>query len=202
MRYLKADTLEALRDSIEDNLERYRDGTFADLFKDLDDSTRLLPGDFDVSRLSELRSPIPDELFDAENSKLVYDALSALTPLQAREERIWVFLTHTSCLDYTRARWPIPASTEKAVKHVKAHFFAPSLRAVERDNSISRLWWMGMIAGRATGLSADEALEVLMFRTDVRANVPPPAQVYPSSQPSCGNSRSPTTESGSSTSGW
>ncbi len=100
----------------------------------------------------------------------IQDILS-LNPLQAREERIWAYLCHFDGLEYMRARWPIPDDDKEAVKHILTHYFATSARAIERDNGISRLWWMGFIANRAQGLKLAEALKVLMYRADVRANI-------------------------------
>ena len=174
IRYLREAALENLRSSVAKNLERYRTTGFEDYFSDVDASTRELKGNFKsgLKKLGALKSPQSrTDLFDVENSSLAYEALKKLTPIQAREERIWAYLCHFDCLDYVRKRWPIPSDDEAAVKHILTHFFAKSLRATERDNALSRLWWMGMIAGRAEGVSREDTLEVLMYRADVRANV-------------------------------
>ena len=42
---------------------------------------------------------------DIENSLILYRALNGMTPALARDERIWVRLSHIECLDYARARW-------------------------------------------------------------------------------------------------
>jgi hypothetical protein len=171
MRYFKEATLDKLRASVEKNLALYRNGEFSDFVVPVDEVSRPLAGEFDEDVLRNLNSPTHDELFDAENSLLLFDAFKLLTPLQAREERIWAYECHTRCLDYVRNRWPIPENDERAVKHIQTHFFAPTLRAIERDNGLSRLWWMGMIASRAEGITRENALKILMFRTDVRANL-------------------------------
>jgi len=172
MHYLKGKALVELRTSVDSNLERYRALGFSDFFDDHDRATRKLSGRFSLAKLNGLKAPQDrTTLFDAKNSAQVFSALHRLTPMQAREERIWVYLCHFNCLEYMRARWPIPDDDQVAVDHILTHYFAPSARAIERDNGISRLWWMGFIADRAEGLTQSEALDVLMYRADVRANV-------------------------------
>jgi hypothetical protein len=74
-------------------------------------------------------------------------------------------------LDYTRKRWPIPDDDEAAVSHIRKHFFGKDKRAIERDNAVSRLWWMAFLCQRVPQLSMTEALQVLLYRSDVRANI-------------------------------
>lgn len=172
MSYFKESALNDLRSTVAKNLDRYRTGDFLDYFESLADETRLLGGNYDLPSLAKIRIRTGDsELFDVENSILVYEALATLTPSQAREERIWAYLCHFDLLEYVRTRWPIPANDDKAVGHILTHFFAKSSRDLERNNAVSRLWWMGMIAARVDGLTHDEVLRVLMYRSDVRANI-------------------------------
>jgi len=172
LKYLRESALTEFRDSIGYNLESYISGNFEEFF-DYEDFARELKGDFDLDKLKNLKKPKDKKnLYDAENSKLVFETLKNLTPLQAREERFWAFLCHFDCLGYVRERWPIPdKSSEKQIKHIQTHFFAASSRGLERDNAISRLWWMGYIASQAKGIELEEALAVFLHETDVRANV-------------------------------
>jgi hypothetical protein len=84
---------------------------------------------------------------------------------------LWVYLTHTTLLDYARKRWPIPEDDEEAEKHIRKHFFASDRRQMERDNAASRLWWMGHLCQRVEGLPLEDALKAFLFRSDVRANI-------------------------------
>ena len=171
MRYLKEDSLDLLKNSIKANLDRYRTGGFGSCFDDVTQATRELPGKFRLSQLKKIKKPSANGLFDPENSEIVFKALSKLTPMQAREERIWCYLCHFDCLDYLRTRWPIPNDDAVAVNHILTHYFASSGRGIERDNGMSRLWWLGFIANRVEGFGLSEALEVLMYKADVRANI-------------------------------
>jgi uncharacterized protein DUF6339 len=94
-----------------------------------------------------------------------------LTRYQGGDERLWTYVAHTLLLKYGRARWPIPKDDEKASGHIRKHFFAANQRQLERDNLASRLWWMGTLCARVPSIRLETALEVLLFRSDVRANV-------------------------------
>ena len=170
LKYLRQTHLSELRKSIVTNLPRYRSGNFDDVFAG-EEYSREIDGDYELKNLSKLKHPKDGVLFDAENSELVYLALKSLTPGQATEERLWAHQCHFECLGYVRTRWKIPDDDDTAVKHINTHFFASNSRRVERDNGISRLWWMGLIASQAQGFDLSEALDVLMFRTDVRASI-------------------------------
>lgn len=174
IRICKARVVESLRDDIENNLENYRTGDFA--FLDQDASCyQELDVEADYDRLCVLNTAsIPEggiaSSAEAEHSKLVFEALSNITPYLAREERLWTYLSHSVLLDYSRKRWPIPADREKAVKYVRTHFFARSARQVERDNAVSRLWWMAYLCSRSK-LPIERALDVFLLQSDVRASI-------------------------------
>src|SRR5204863_7470660 len=66
--------------------------------------------------------------------------------------------------------------------HIGTHFFASSQRQLERDNVAGRLWWMGHLCARVPDLKLKESLDVLLHRSDVRANIierPTTAQSIP-----------------------
>ena len=169
-RYLKQNVLTSLRESVAENLDVYRSGSFKHLSGD---PSNYFEGsfDFDESALKTLQAPTTASDFEAENCLTCYEALSSLSPYEAREERFWAYVTHTCLLDYTRARWPIPADDAAAVTYILTHFFAANKRAIERDNSASRLWWMAHLCHRINSLPMADSLQVLHYRTDVRANI-------------------------------
>jgi hypothetical protein len=74
-------------------------------------------------------------------------------------------------LEYARKRWPIPADSDAAIGHVRAHFFAREQRQIERDNAASRLWWMAHLCERVNQMQLSDALKVFLHRTDVRASI-------------------------------
>jgi hypothetical protein len=169
-RYLKGAILEELRQNIPNNLERYRSGSFEYLRTDF---SNWFEGTFDLdeNQLSRLHTPDASEQHDEEHCARCYRALSGLSPYEARDERFWVYLTHTILLDYTRKRWPIPEDDALAIGHIRTHFFAHDKRQIERDNAASRLWWMARLCQRVSGIPLEDCLEVLLYRSDVRANI-------------------------------
>lgn len=171
VRYLKAATLEGLRESVPRNLDRYRN---AESFDELvQDPMLTLPVEIeaDSTRLAALDAGISASEREVENCILVYEALKNLTLYDARDERLWVYLCHTLCLPYARARWPIPADDIDAITHIRSHFFAKNDRQIERDNAMSRLWWMAELCERIEGLELPVALQILLHRTDARAQI-------------------------------
>jgi hypothetical protein len=155
-RYLRRATLEELRDAVPDHIEVYRSGSFPYLDTDF---TKFFEVGFDVD---EVR---------IDSFRPCYEALPGLTPYGARDERLWAYLTHTRLLEYARRRWPIPMEDAVGVTHIRQHFFAKDKRAIERDNAASRLWWMAYLCQRIPQLSLPDALRVLLYRSDVRANI-------------------------------
>ena len=73
-----------------------------------------------------------------ENGKKLYEVLK-ISPLQASDERLWVFLTHNLFSDYMRKLRPIDAKTNG--RYIQEHYFVPTLGGLFR-NDISLLWWM------------------------------------------------------------
>jgi hypothetical protein len=122
---------------------------------------------------TELTSLLPSNKNEAEvqNCILIYEAMRNLMHFHARDARLWVYLTHTVLLSYTRARWAIPADDVAAVKFIKDHFFCIANRGTERNNAASRLWWMAALCNRTHGLSLEDALTTLLYQSDVRANI-------------------------------
>lgn len=169
MRLFKAATVKELIDHISENLDIYRSGAF-DYLKV--DSTNYfeISLDADEDKLSLIDCEGNDDK-EVENCIVMYKAMGDLTNYLARDERLWVYLTHTFLLPYTIKRWPIPNDDTKAVKHIRNHFFVVGARGYERDNSASRLWWMASLCNRVDGLSLEKALSCLLHQYDVRASI-------------------------------
>lgn len=108
---------------------------------------------------------------DAENAMAVHDALAALTPRQAADERLWVYLCHSECAQYVRKRWlgKRPKKEEDAEREVRNHFFVNGNRGLVRDNGVSRLWWLGFIARKVDDAQPRRFLDILLHRQDVRS---------------------------------
>jgi len=167
--FLKSSKVNELQTSIKDNLESYRIGNFDFLVSDTSChfETSL---DIDEAKLA-LVSCDTSNLKEVENCVLMYEAMGDISHYLARDERLWVYLCHTALLSYAKTRWPIPEDDEKAIKHIKTHFFCNGARGIERDNAASRLWWQASLCKRADGISFVDALTCFLHQSDVRANI-------------------------------
>lgn len=169
-RLLKGATLEDLRNSVGQNLSQYRSGHFESLM--VDDALWFeLATDVNEARLGDVKLAKGPDYFEVDNCLVIYDSFGGLTPYEARDERLWTYYVHTHLLDYSRKRWPIPNNDEQAVAHIRRHFFAKDKRQTERDNAVSRLWWMAHLCARVPSLEKETALEAFLYRSDVRANL-------------------------------
>ncbi len=169
-RLLKATSLDQLRTSIAENLKAYRDDGFDYLEADPSFSFEH-DIEVDFNALKTLKAPSGGSFYEVENCEITYAALKALSPYDARDERFWVYLSHTVLLDHARRRWPIPGDDRDAIPHIAKHWFARDKRHIERDQVGSRLWWMGHLCARVEGIDSDLALRAFLFRSDVRANL-------------------------------
>lgn len=169
-RFAKYDLVARLKNSIHENLDWYRDGYFS-LFFSEDNVREIATYYVDTTLLATILPPEGKDFKDVENSNIVYQALQGITPYIAKDERLLVYLSHMDCIDYVRARWPIPDNDEHAVKRIRDHFFAVSDRGFKRNNAISRLWWNGHMAFKCSDAPITKVLEVLVSYTDVREQV-------------------------------
>ena len=168
VKLFKSSTVRSLFDSVEENLEKYRSGDFSDL---LHDSNLFLGAACDFSAEQSVGlTCTPTDDNEVACCLAIFNALPAISASLARDDRLWVRLSHIEFCEYARTRWKIPANSTAAVAHIRRHFFARGTRGVERDNAISRLWWMTEISKRVEGLSIEDSLKTLLFKADVRAN--------------------------------
>lgn len=169
IKLIKESVVRDLFNSVPEKLNIYREGSFDSLLTD----TSLF-----IASTCVLDEQLASEITCSENDDnevgaclAIAKGLCGMSPYLARDERLWTRLTHVEFLDYSRTRWPIPDDDEKAVLHIRKHFFARGSRGIERDNAISRLWWMSTICARVQNLSLQQALEAFLYQSDVRANI-------------------------------
>lgn len=168
-RFLKSPKVKELMAEISENLESYRNGDFDSM---TNDPTHYFETDLDIR--DDILSAISCEKSDFKEVKCcmqMYQALGKISHYLARDERLWVYLSHTLLLEYARTRWPIPTDDEKAIAHIKNHFFCVGARGVERDNVASRLWWMASLCNRTVDITLEDALTCFLHQSDVRASI-------------------------------
>lgn len=175
--YLRKDALVKLKfkTSAADKLEIYRSSNpdwnefFEDEIYERRSGIEIIGQNFNLCLGEDFGTKAINEC-DPEKCVSIYNALKNLTPQQATDERIWVYLTHFVFWDYSRARWLRAKDDGKFLKAVESHFFVNGVRGMVRDNAISRLWWMAHVCNRLD-YDLKDCLEALMLKQDVRANV-------------------------------
>ena len=169
LRYYTAEAVEELRDAVPEHLDWYYGSPKAGELQATANTRESRLAKADLSGLVD-RSRATSHM-DGSNALVVHKALSQLTPHQASDERLWVYLCHQECPEYVSGRWLAnrPDNDEAAVKNVRNHFFATGNRALIRDNGLSRLWWLGKIASDVAPADPKEFLHILLHRQDVRS---------------------------------
>lgn len=168
--YVSQSVADDLKESIAINLERYRSGDFHDLEAN-GEWRYALSVQADFAALSQL-DPSGTPESEIKNSMIVGQAFASLTPVLARESRLWTRLSHTDGLDFARKRWIKAGQSDSQIeKSVAKHFFANSLTACRDDHAISRLWWNYCIAKRACADDPERALRMILARADIRSSI-------------------------------
>lgn len=102
-------------------------------------------------------------LDDLENAKRIFCALKDLTVVQATDERVWAYLTHTIYRDYMMYRWDVSKQETNKEEYIKSRYFFsrkegnPFIR-----NGLSRLWWTAYSTYDETRENPFELTEYLM----------------------------------------
>jgi hypothetical protein len=170
LKFVSAAVLDQLLEDIPENLARYSEGDFSDLAAQNGWAIEAASVEVDVDALAALTKGATSSDVEVENSLRVHGALKGMTPSLAREERIWVRLTHIECLEYSRSRWLAGKPQDTLAKLVAEHFFAGTLTGVRDDNAIGRLWWNAHIANLAWPDDPERALKLILKSADIRSN--------------------------------
>ncbi|QYR53808.1 DUF6339 family protein [Lysobacter soyae] len=168
--YVSQSVADDLKESIGMNIERYRSGSFHDL-EATGEWRYTLPVQANLAALSQL-DPSGSPESEITNSMIVGQAFASLTPVLAREARLWTRLTHTDGLEFARKRWLKAGQSDLQVERsVSKHFFANGLTACRDDHAISRLWWNHYIAKGALPEDPERALRMILSRSDIRSSL-------------------------------
>lgn len=166
LKYVKEPFLNTLNQSVEQSLKLYGQ---SDSWLESHGmaSTGIGSTGLEVKLLRQLELPTGKQgssLKDLENAKLVYSDLDFLTPQQAQDHRLWVFLTHVQYWNYMQVRWePSKASIIK-----RRYLFEGGNKDALIRNGISRLWWFGYLTYDAQRTNPFELTETLLKNQDVQ----------------------------------
>ncbi|MDB4876953.1 MAG: hypothetical protein JWM41_3399 [Gemmatimonadetes bacterium] len=122
-----------------------------------------------------LTIPEDGDLKDLENSIRLHKALPSLTPVQARDPRLWTRLTHVEFWPYMRTRWPIErymSDRQKAQRYIEGRYFVTRSegRALLR-NGIARLWWYAHLTHDDARNNPYELTAVLLNTLDITQQI-------------------------------
>lgn len=130
-----------------------------------------LPTKLEPVQKIELEPPDEGELHDFRNAVRLHKALPELTPLQARDPRLWTRLAHVDCWEYMRARWDVAgkgANRENPVQFIRDRYFVMrnESRALLR-HGIARLWWNAHLTYDPNRTNPYELTAALLSRLDI-----------------------------------
>lgn len=123
----------------------------------------------------ELLDPVGDDLKDLENSMSIHKALSMLTPVQARDPRLWTRLVHDEFWPYMRKRWNVerfrkdPGKIERFI--ISRYFVAQNQSRALLRNGIARLWWYAKTTYDADRKNPYELTGVLLDQLDITQQI-------------------------------
>lgn len=123
-----------------------------------------------VDRLPELLVPsATGELFELENAVALHSALASLSPSQAADERLWVWLAHGPYWTYMRNRWPAENATNSR-NYVLEHYFLGDARTLVR-HGLARLWWFGYSTYVPDARDPYALTRLMLHTTDARQSL-------------------------------
>jgi len=170
----KGTFVNALRSSIPPNLEKYlRDDVWVS--ESSTRSNREMETNVEVAEPLCLEFPTNGDHKDTENAIHFHKALRHLTPLQARDPRLWTRLSHVELWPYMRLRWDAAkhmANRDRAARFVEARYFvAQSQSRALLRHGIARLWWTAQLSHDPDRENPYELTTVLLSTLDITQQI-------------------------------
>ncbi|MFA4987896.1 MAG: DUF6339 family protein [Candidatus Brocadiia bacterium] len=170
----KSTFVNALRSSISANLDKYlRDDVWVSEMSTR--SSREMQTSVEISEPLCLDFPGDGDHKDTENAIRFHKALRHLTPLQARDPRLWTRLAHVELWPYMRQRWNAErhmANRDRAARYVETRYFVTQSqsRALLR-HGIARLWWTAHLSHDPDRENPYELTAVLLSTLDITQQI-------------------------------
>ena len=173
IKIFKNEEIERLQEDLEDNISKMRYGVIG--FKNYIDTSKVVAlknTNFNEDLFAQLALD-KGGAKDAINANIIYKSLEGLTPYNARDSRVWTYLSHTSALKFALRDISDIEDREQKIDAVKKEFFIQgnSVRVFASRHSLSKLWWAAHLCSTHSELPLAKALEVLCTQTDFRASV-------------------------------
>lgn len=166
LQFVSNRALSQLRAGIETNHAAYLSGQAGTLLAMLD--AAILESRIQADAPPKLEMPREGQLCDAENVRRIYQWLNFLTPVQASDPRLWVYLTHGPYAEYAAARWPIDAASNVTDRVRERYFLEGEGLASLVRNSIARLWWFGYLTRDTNQPDPFALTDVLLSLQDIQ----------------------------------
>lgn len=166
LQYITREVTDRLASEVGKNIDVYRAGQTHGLISASD--CRL--SRFEVPDAPVLLAPSGDCMTDTECTKLIYQWLSALSPVQAADERLWAYLTHAVYAEYMHKRWEtglLRAEKQEDVV-IDRWFYKGEGARTKMHNGISRLWWFGHVTYDSGRANPFELTETLLSLQDIQ----------------------------------
>ncbi len=113
---------ETLVENVAENIAKYTDQSFswADEAKD-----NIIEIDMEQPDLSGMLNYTDSHKAtdDLEAAKILFNAYSGLTRLQAAQRQFWQYLSHITLYEYMRKRWPTINDPNCPISYIKEHWF-------------------------------------------------------------------------------
>ena len=170
----KSTLVNALRSSIVVNLDKYlRDDVW--IAEVATKNNRDLQTGVELAEELCLGLPENGNLKDIENAIRFHKALRHLTPLQARDPRLWTRLAHMEFWPYMRLRWPVErhlANRDRAARFVESRYFvAQSQSRALLRNGVARLWWTAQLSYDPERENPYELTTILLSTLDITQQI-------------------------------
>lgn len=170
----KSTLANALRSSIPANLDKYlRDDVWVAEVSTR--SNREMPTNVELTEALCLGFPEDGDHKDTENAIRFHKALRHLTPLQARDPRLWTRLAHVEFWPYMRLRWDVEkhmANRDRAARFVETRYFvAQSQSRALLRHGIARLWWTAQLSHDPDRENPYELTTVLLSTLDITQQI-------------------------------
>lgn len=190
--YIKENAMELLQNELSENAFKYKcKEPYVDLFfKDmgLEDQWSFRHSEYPKFKLDMKVSEHSYD--DIENAIYIYSQLKFLTPSDANDKRLWVFLTHAQGWEYMVTRWPIQRVIKKADKdylkkernETQEEFILGKVKRFLNEryffdgkflyrHGLARLWWAAHLTYDQEREDPYELLRVLFHNQDVATQI-------------------------------
>jgi hypothetical protein len=166
--------VEGLRLNIRSNLPKYL-RTDKWVLELASRQVRDLDTNIEIKAAFAFEAPDGEDLKDLENAIRLHKALRLLTPLQARNPRLWSRIAHVDGWSYMRERWHLERAGEdvdKGARFVSSRYFVAQndSRSLLR-NGIARLWWTAHMSYDPERNNPYELTSVLLSTLDITQQI-------------------------------